>query len=147
MRRKLSLSILLGAAAGLSLYTFIYARGLSYFGNDAATCMNCHIMREQFDAWNRSSHHAAAVCNGCHTPKNILGKYAVKGLNGMNHSIAFTTGRFPDPIQIKGLNASIARGNCRRCHEGMIDRMTMLYEPEDIDCASCHGNVGHAERR
>jgi cytochrome c nitrite reductase small subunit len=146
LNRKHLLAILLGAAAGLSAYTFIYARGFSYFSNDAKTCMNCHIMREQFDSWNRSSHRATAVCNGCHTPKNVAGKYAVKGINGFNHSLAFTTGRYPDPIQIKRFNAGIARANCYRCHEGMVDRMLMLYEPKEIDCSACHGNVGHRER-
>jgi len=144
--RKHVLSILLGAAAGLSVYTFIYARGFSYFGDDATTCTNCHVMRAQFDSWNRSSHRAAAACNGCHTPKNIFGKYAVKGVNGLNHGAAFTTGWFPDPIMIKGFNAAIARGNCHRCHGDMVARLLMLNEPKDMDCTRCHGNVGHRER-
>ncbi len=144
--RKHALAVLFGAAAGLSLYTFIYARGLSYFRDEAKTCMNCHVMREQFDSWSRSTHHAAAVCNGCHTPKNFAGKYAVKGINGFNHSLAFTTGRFPDPIRIKNFSAGVARDNCYRCHEGMVGRMLMLYDPDEIDCASCHGNVGHRAR-
>jgi len=144
--RKHALAICLGAAAGLSVYTFIYARGFSYLGDEAKTCMNCHVMRAQFDSWNRSSHRAAAACNGCHTPKNMFAKYAVKGLNGFNHGLAFTTGRFPDPIVIKEMNAGVARGNCYRCHEGMVGRMLMLNEPSEIDCTRCHGNVGHRER-
>jgi formate-dependent nitrite reductase cytochrome c552 subunit len=32
-------------------------------------------MQAQFDAWSRSSHHHVAVCNDCHTPKALVGKY------------------------------------------------------------------------
>lgn len=144
--KKHALAICLGAAAGLSLYTFMYARGFSYLGDDAKTCANCHIMRSQFDSWNRGSHRAAAACNGCHTPKNVFGKYAVKGINGFNHALAFTTGRYPDPIMIKKLNAKVARGNCYRCHETMVSRMLIISERDDIDCTRCHGNVGHPDR-
>lgn len=146
-RRIRILAILSGIAVGLGLYTFIYARGLSYLGNDPATCTNCHVMREQFDSWNRSSHHAVATCNDCHTPHDPAGKYAVKALNGLNHGVAFTSGRFPDPIVIKGLNERVAADNCLRCHDGMTSGMLMLYRERDVSCVDCHGNVGHAARR
>jgi cytochrome c nitrite reductase small subunit len=141
------LAALLGAACGLAVFTFLYARGPSYLFDDPAVCMNCHVMRAEFDSWNRSSHKAAATCNACHTPHNLAGKYAVKALNGWNHGLAFTTGRYPDPIMIRGLNERIAADNCFRCHENMTSRMTMLYPRRDIDCSACHGNVGHLARR
>jgi len=68
----------LGAALGLGAYTFVYARGYSYFSNDPAACANCHVMRDYFDSWQRSSHHASAVCNDCHTPHPLVGKYLTK---------------------------------------------------------------------
>ncbi len=141
------LAALLGAACGLAVFTFLYARGPSYLFDDPTVCTNCHIMRAEFDSWNRSSHKAAATCNACHTPHNLAGKYAVKALNGWNHGFAFTTGRYPDPIMIRALNGRIAADNCWRCHENMASRMTMLYPRRDIDCTACHGNVGHLARR
>jgi len=139
--------ILLLAAAGiftgLAFYTFLYARGLSYFNNDPETCMNCHVMRHHFDAWNRSSHKAAAACNSCHTPKNLIGKYAVKGLNGWNHGSAFTTGRFPEPFRIKPLNKKVVLDNCIRCHETMVHEMRARSGDERPDCTTCHRDVGH----
>ena len=42
----------LGAVVGLGLYTFVYARGASYLGNDPAACVNCHVMTEQYDGWH-----------------------------------------------------------------------------------------------
>jgi cytochrome c nitrite reductase small subunit len=100
-----------GVLVGLSVFTFVYAQGGSYLSDDPSACMNCHIMRDQFDAWNRSSHTAVATCNDCHTPhSSAIAKWAVKGLNGFNHSLAFTTGAFPEPIRIKGLNARAPYG-------------------------------------
>jgi hypothetical protein len=37
---------LIGAAMGLGLFTFWYAKGASYLGNDPETCANCHVMRD-----------------------------------------------------------------------------------------------------
>jgi cytochrome c nitrite reductase small subunit len=142
--RGAALAVLFGCLFGLCGFTFYYARGLSYFGNDPKTCMNCHVMRGQFDAWNRSPHHSAAVCNDCHTPHNLAGKYAVKGLNGYHHSRAFTLGGFPDPIRIKTMNASVAEANCIRCHGGMTEKMREKDYKGKVRCASCHRGMGHA---
>ena len=70
------LACTLGLFGGLGTYTFTYAKGLSYFSNDPRACMNCHIMREHFDGWQKSPHHAVATCNDCHTPHTFFAKYA-----------------------------------------------------------------------
>ena len=61
------LAILVGVVVGVGAYTFLYAKGYSYLLNDPNACQNCHVMREQFDGWVKSSHHNAATCNDCHT--------------------------------------------------------------------------------
>lgn len=137
---------LLGVCLGLSAFTFFYAQGTSYFFDDPKTCMNCHIMREHFDAWNRSTHKSGTTCNDCHTPKNIIGKYAVKGINGWNHSAAFTLGNFHEPIQIRPFNRRITLDNCIRCHGDMASRMTRFAGPESVDCLRCHRNTGHGNK-
>src|SRR5207249_1317898 len=71
-------ALLLGVAVGLGAYTFAYAKGYAYLTNDPQACTNCHVMQSQYDGWMKSSHHSAATCNDCHTPHNIIGKYAVK---------------------------------------------------------------------
>ena len=81
-------------------FTFTYAKGGSYLTNNPAACANCHVMREQYDDWSKSSHRAVATCNDCHTPANVLGKYATKISNGFKHSYYFTVGGFPEPIHI-----------------------------------------------
>src|SRR5262249_11202745 len=81
-----ALTVILGITAGLGVYTFLFAQGLSYFSNDPAGCANCHIMQEQYDGWLKSSHHAAATCNDCHVPHDFVGKYMSKASNGFWHS-------------------------------------------------------------
>ena len=86
-----------GVALGLGLFTLAYAKGLSYASDEPEACINCHVMREQYDGWIAGSHRAVAACNDCHTPPGTVDKYATKALNGFWHSFAFTTGASPSP--------------------------------------------------
>ena len=70
-------------------------------------------MQEQYDGWEKSSHRAVAVCNDCHTPHDLVGKYITKARNGFWHSFYFTTGGFPEPIRITPRNAAITEHACR----------------------------------
>lgn len=128
-----------GVLAGLSLLTFGYARGWSYLTNDPDACANCHVMNEQLAGWRRSSHRQAAVCNDCHTPAGFAPKYATKALNGFFHSLAFTTGRFPDRIQIGARNRRIAQEACLKCHAELMP----ASHPGAMDCLRCHQSPGH----
>jgi cytochrome c nitrite reductase small subunit len=119
IRNTLLLGVLLGLAIGLGGYTFIYSKGYSYLTNNPAACANCHVMRAQYDAWLKSSHHSAATCNDCHTPHNIFGKYAVKANNGFWHSFYFTTGWYPDTIEITRFDHRVTENACRRCHQNI----------------------------
>jgi cytochrome c nitrite reductase small subunit len=96
-------------------------------------------MREQYDAWRKSSHHAVAVCNDCHTPKGFVAKYYTKAKNGWHHSYAFTSGDFHEPIDITPGNRAITEQRCRDCHEDMA---AAIEQP----CIRCHEAVGHANR-
>ena len=141
-----------GAAAGIVLglgaFTFLYAKGYSYLGHDSKACANCHVMNEQYDAWLKSSHRAVAECNDCHTPHDLVPKYAIKAINGFNHSWAFTTGNFHDPIRIKGFNRDIAERSCRHCHGDVVAAMdggADRHGGGDLSCVRCHGKVGHPD--
>jgi cytochrome c nitrite reductase small subunit len=127
-------AVAIGLAIGLGGFTFVYARGASYLTNDPEACGNCHIMREHLSAWLKSSHHAVATCNDCHTPHNIIGKYVTKASNGFWHSFYFTTGRFPDPLRITEGNRGVTEGTCRYCHGDIV---------EAIDPASRHAAAPH----
>ena len=49
-----------------------------------------------------------------------VGKYTTKAINGFWHSFAFTTGRFPDNIQITPRNHRITEAACRSCHGDIV---------------------------
>ncbi len=155
---KLLLSSLLGILLGAGGYTFYYARGTSYLSNDPQACVNCHIMREQFDGWRQGSHHATATCNDCHLPHdNPVHALWVKAGNGYRHSKAFTLQDFAEPIRIRPSNSAVLEDNCLRCHAGMIDAITAhgplgaSADPHRGDelqgCVRCHADVGHGPRR
>lgn len=142
-------SWLVGAVAGIALgvgfYTFVYAHGASYLVNDPAACANCHIMNDQYDSWLKSSHHAIATCNDCHTPHGLVPKYFTKALNGFNHSVAFTTGWFHEPIRPTERNRRITEQACRGCHEEMVSAIDSHGERpgDELRCSQCHLNAGH----
>src|SRR5205823_3023502 len=65
---------LVGTLLGTGAFTVRYAEGFSYLSNDPKACVNCHIMRDQYDGWQKASHHAVAspllnvarACQTCH---------------------------------------------------------------------------------
>jgi cytochrome c nitrite reductase small subunit len=143
----ISFGLVVGAAAGVGAYTFIYAQGASYLTNDPEACVNCHVMREQFDGWVKSSHRAVAVCNDCHTPPGHVAKYMTKAQNGFWHSFAFTTGRFPDEIYITERNHQVTERACRKCHDLVVQEIDGPHAEktakDQLSCIKCHRSVGH----
>ena len=142
-------AILIGAAIGLGGFTFVYAKGYSYLGTNPAACANCHIMDEHYAAWQKSSHHAVAGCNDCHTPHATIPKYYVKAKNGFWHSFYVTTGSFPYPLRITEPNAEVVEEACRYCHARITESIDHGVPSEDVagleplDCTHCHRHVGH----
>ena len=134
---------LFGSIVGIGLYTFVYAHGLSYMSNDPKACINCHVMRDVYEGWNHSSHKSVATCNDCHIPHNFPAKYVAKGLNGWHHSVAFTTGKFDEPIRIKKYNRDILQQNCLHCHGNLVEPVIHQNKNQPTDCLHCHARVGH----
>ena len=114
------IGLLIGVAAGVGAYTFVYAKGYSYLTNDPAACANCHIMSQYYSGWLKGPHRKAAVCNDCHTPHNLIGKYTTKASNGFWHSFYFTSGWYPDNLEIKPRNVHVAEDACRYCHADIV---------------------------
>ena len=138
--------IAVGLALGIGAYTFVYAKGASYLTNDPRACVNCHIMREQYDGWIAGSHRRVAACNDCHTPPDPVGKYWTKALNGFWHSFYFTTGRFPEPIRITPRNAAVTERACRHCHAAIVSSIGPAGQGDDrLPCVTCHASVGHLQ--
>jgi cytochrome c nitrite reductase small subunit len=106
-------------------------------------------MRDQFDSWQKSSHHSFATCNDCHVPNDLIGKYTTKALNGYHHAKAFTFQDFHEPIQIKPRNQAVLNANCLRCHGDFVREITAhrVIKDEELYCVRCHESVGHGPRR
>ena len=141
------LAVLLGAGLGIGAFTFHYAHGTAYLSTDPKQCMNCHIMQPQFDSWQKASHHVAATCVDCHLPQSGIEKYVAKGVNGFNHSKAFTLQDFPEPIRITPRNAAILQANCLRCHGDLVHEQVAgaTTDRDAIRCVHCHRTVGHGD--
>ena len=134
----LFLSIAVGMLIGVSGYTFWYGRGYSYLSNNPETCINCHIMRDNFDSWSVSSHRNV-TCNDCHLPHSLVGKYATKIEHGIRHSAAFTFENV-QVIRITPKSLNHVEHNCIRCHEPMV---SSILQEKQMSCTRCHSGVGH----
>lgn len=131
---------------GQGVYTFLFAKGFSYFSHDPRACVNCHIMQPQFDAWQKASHHTSAACVDCHLPHALIPKLIAKSDNGYRHSKGFTFQNFHEPIMMTPGNRRILNDNCLRCHQGMVhDLAPANGESKAVLCVHCHRNVGHGE--
>lgn len=140
----LLLATIVGILLGVGLFTFGYARGYSYMTDRPQACANCHVMRDQYESWMKSSHGKVAVCNDCHTPPGFIPKYATKAVNGFFHSLAFTTQRFPDEIVITERNHRVTEKACLKCHEDIVTGIRgARAHREDVSCIACHRTVGH----
>lgn len=140
------LCVALGIPLGVGVYTYSYGEGFSYLSSDPKMCVNCHIMRDHYDGWQKSPHHAVATCNDCHTPHATIPKYAVKAENGFWHSKAFTLQDYHDPLVIRPRNARVLQNACIHCHENYADTVLGRGTAEDggaAKCVRCHSEVGH----
>ena len=145
----LLLCALVGLALGSGGFAFYYGEGLSYMSSDPKTCVNCHIMRDQYDGWSKASHHAVAGCNDCHTPHDFFGKYWTKAENGFWHSKGFTLQDFHEPIRIRPKNSRVLQASCVHCHQDLVEGILGHGADDDgtVNCVRCHASVGHGPTR
>lgn len=134
------------ALAGSAVFLIFYAEVPSYLTDAPEACVNCHVMRPRYAAWQRNAHSQAAVCNDCHTPAETIPKLATKARSGLAHAWAFTTGRFQDVIRIQPHSLAIAETRCRGCHASQAESTSHGdVSREERECTFCHVDVGHAD--
>jgi cytochrome c nitrite reductase small subunit len=143
--RWLVLAVLCGLGLGIGTTTFSYAEGFSYLSPNPTACVNCHIMRSQYESWQKASHHTVAVCVDCHLPASGIGKWIAKADHGYRHSKAFTFQDFHEPIRITPEDAQLVQENCLRCHSDLVhDQLAGATTAHNaIQCVHCHRDVGH----
>ena len=144
-RWVLVVSILLGVPAGVGAFTFGYAKGFSYLSSDPRACVNCHVMNDTYDAWEKSGHRHVAKCVDCHLPHEGLAKWIAKADEGFRHSTAFTLQNFKEPLEITPGDRRIVLENCLRCHEDVVQAIHISGSARDreLDCLRCHAAAGH----
>jgi len=149
LRAWIAATVFVGVLAGVGIFTFVYAEGLSYFSSDPRVCVHCHIMRDQYDSWQKASHHAYAACVDCHLPQALIPKLLAKADNGWRHSKAFTLQNFHEPIRITWRNSKILQDNCERCHGALVENILQRgpHESDRANCVKCHESVGHGPRK
>ncbi len=139
---------ILGSLAGAGTYTVRTSGATAYLSDDPKACAQCHVMRDSYDGWQKSSHHAAATCNDCHTPHGLVPKYLSKAENGFWHSKGFTLDDFHEPIRIRAKNFLALDANCRTCHAELVAEVTTRHPvDEPFGCVRCHAAVGHGPSR
>lgn len=147
-RLHVALALVIGILGGIGFFTFGYGKGAAYLSNNPAACANCHVMQGHYDAWQNSSHRHVATCNDCHLSHHPIGKWMTKADNGFFHSLAFTTNRFHEPIQIREKNSQVTQNACLHCHADFVHNMLPTKPDGDmLQCVHCHKDVGHAQRR
>ena len=79
-----------------------------------------------------------------HPRRDLVGKYLTKAEHGWNHSLAFTTGNFPQNIQIKERSLATVEENCLRCHQQLVEGIQHSRPTnQKVSCVQCHADVGH----
>lgn len=143
-------AIMIGVGVGAAANTFRYAEGWAYLSNDPKACVNCHVMREQYEGWQSASHHHVATCNDCHVPQGFPSKWIAKADAGFRHSKAFTLQDWAEPIRMIPRSRANVLANCVRCHANLTDQIGAHADPghhDASDCIHCHADVGHGPPR
>ncbi len=140
-------AFVVGAAVGLAVFTLTYAKGTSYLSDEPEACINCHVMQKEYDGWKAGSHASFATCNDCHLPHDgIASKYLVKAENGLHHGAKFTTGSFPENIEIRDSSLQITNAACLYCHSELTEDVRHpgnYSDAGEFSCVRCHSDVGH----
>lgn len=139
---KKFLLYLLGAAvvaAALGSYAAFGPPGLYAKSESPEYCGSCHVLQPEYEAWFHSGAHHRVKCIDCHLPNDNLARHLFwKGIEGVEDTVAFHTGRVPEPIRLSERGAATVVENCRRCHAETIARIN-----EDRRCWDCHRRISH----
>lgn len=148
---KLVYSIFFGLIVGIGTYNFIASNAISYLSDSPSTCVNCHVMNTHYSSWAHSSHRRVTTCNDCHVPQdNFIYKWLFKAEDGIRHVTIFTLRAEPQVIEIKHSGKLAVQQNCIRCHEKLIENVSLMTHQnpekdqfENRFCWHCHREQPH----
>lgn len=103
-------------------------------------CKSCHVMEGQYESWFLTGMHRRITCVDCHLPNDHIAHHLIwKAIDGIKDVIFFYGRLFSDPIIISEHGKKTVQGNCIRCHEDLVSRITV----QENKCWSCHRQVNH----
>ena len=143
---KLPLTVGLIALAVVLAVGFYATDFTIYLGNDPTACGNCHVMDAAYEGWYHSGHQRDVKCVECHAPHNIVGKYFIKAVSGINDVYHFSLGLIPDPLRAKPYTRRIIQANCIRCHAETVSMIADGGKDAGRFCFDCHRTAAHGAR-
>ncbi len=157
-RIKKTAIVVITIAVIFFLYMIYISKAWSYLSKDPKACINCHVMNTQYATWQHSSHARDVTCVECHLPTdNVFNKYMAKGIDGFNHTVAFTFNTYDHAIKISDYGANRVQKNCISCHKSMTSTIGANankyhnFDDETVEngrkCWSCHQDVPHGKVR
>jgi cytochrome c nitrite reductase small subunit len=147
--KKIPISLLIaGPAFILAMGIFMLTTdAVAYAGTHPETCNNCHVMNPMYENYYHAAHKNAAECADCHLPHgNIISYYLEKARQGAHDVYVFSTGTTPELIRAHAHSQEIIQANCVRCHEKLVESITIGAQPFDRNCWDCHRAVAHGSR-
>jgi cytochrome c nitrite reductase small subunit len=105
----------------------------------SGTCISCHVMEAQYEAWMHSGAHRRKACADCHLPnENLFVHYLWKSIDGLKDLVIFHSGRISEQIKISSHGQEVLQSNCIRCHE-----TTVMMIDTERKCWNCHKRISH----
>ena len=144
-RYAVAIGVVLRPAAG-SGWLHVHLRAWRVVPDQRSeACANCHVMREQFEGWQRSSHRGVAVCNDCHAPHDLIGKYADQGASTASGTRSTSRpARFTSPSGSRRATPGSPRAPAAPATPTSSTPSTRSRaRARRSSCVSCHRNVGH----
>lgn len=106
--------------------------------SDSVSCISCHVMQAEYDAWRHSSHRRT-MCVDCHLPnENKASHYLWKAIDGLKDFLAYHSGMVPEKITISSHGEKVVQANCLRCHETAV-----MVISRERKCWDCHKRISH----
>ena len=148
LRRILAVATtaVVGCALGIAGFGVYFSKAASYLGTDPATCANCHVMTDYYDAWGKGPHAAVATCDDCHLPADgVIDQWRVKLSDGVLHTTKFTLQTYPQNIRIRESSRAVVDSSCVWCHTDFTNdiRLVAATTGDEVSCVRCHAGVGH----
>ena len=138
----------LGAALGIGLFTVAYAKALSYVSDEPEACVNCHIMREQYEGWLRGPAPRGRHLQRLPRAARLLRQVALEGAERLPSQHGVHAPELPRADPDHAAQRRGARGELpalpRRVRGGA--HAARATGARRRGCARCHAGVGHGSQ-